>query len=181
MKGIAAEMKFRYCPRCGQPGFRAFRKNSLRCRACDFEYFINAAAAVAVLICDAQGRLLLTRRKHDPAAGMLDLPGGFADIAESAEAAAVREIKEELNLDICDLRYFCSSPNRYHYADVNYATLDLAYTARVKNFRKIRVWDDISGYSFHALDQIPPADIAFESIRYFVGEFIKKKKNTAPD
>ena len=44
-------------------------------------------------------RVLMIRRKHDPFAGRLALPGGFLDIDEPVEAAARRELKEETGLE----------------------------------------------------------------------------------
>ncbi len=49
---------------------------------------------VAVL---EQGRVLAARRAHPPAlAGLWELPGGKVEPGESPQAAAVREIEEEL-------------------------------------------------------------------------------------
>jgi 8-oxo-dGTP diphosphatase len=44
-----------------------------------------------------EGRLLAARRSHPPAlAGLWELPGGKVEPGEEVEAAAVREIEEEL-------------------------------------------------------------------------------------
>ncbi|MCT9931453.1 NUDIX hydrolase [Planotetraspora sp. A-T 1434] len=50
-----------------------------------------------VLIRDEQGRILLVDPKYKPD---WDLPGGMAEANESPAAAARREIKEELGLDL---------------------------------------------------------------------------------
>ncbi len=57
--------------------------------------------AVAV-ITDDIGRVLITRRSADaPHGGMLwEFPGGKLERHESSEAALVREIKEEIGLDV---------------------------------------------------------------------------------
>jgi 8-oxo-dGTP diphosphatase len=55
---------------------------------------MREVVGVAIL---EQGRLLAARRSHPPAlAGQWELPGGKVEPGESAEAAAVREIGEEL-------------------------------------------------------------------------------------
>ena len=79
------------------------------------------------MIVNDKGEILFTKRSVDPHKGMLDLPGGFVDIMESAENALVREIKEELNLNIEHFQYFMSSPNEYIFGGLSVFTLDLAY------------------------------------------------------
>ncbi len=44
--------------------------------------------------------VVLIRRRNEPFEGQLALPGGFVDIGETVEDAAVREMKEETGLDV---------------------------------------------------------------------------------
>jgi 8-oxo-dGTP diphosphatase len=48
---------------------------------------------------DDTGGVLLIRRKNPPFQGQFALPGGFVDIGETTEAAALRELKEETGID----------------------------------------------------------------------------------
>ena len=54
---------------------------------------------VDVVIPSGEG-IVLIRRGTDPYKGMWALPGGFVEIGETVENAAVREAKEETNLDV---------------------------------------------------------------------------------
>ncbi len=58
---------------------------------------------VGAIITDAEGRLLLIKRGHDPGAGLWSLPGGRVEPGETDEEAVVREIREETGLSVvCD-------------------------------------------------------------------------------
>lgn len=101
-------------------------ENCFQCTSCGFIYFHNAAAAVGAIITTPLG-ILLVRRTHEPAAGLLDTPGGFVDYGERLESALEREIYEELNIHIDGLEYLSSFPNTYIYESVTYFTTDIFF------------------------------------------------------
>lgn len=47
-----------------------------------------------------EGKIVLIRRKNPPFKGLYALPGGFVEVGETVEQAAIREAKEETGLDI---------------------------------------------------------------------------------
>jgi len=60
----------------------------------DKKIILNAACAV---IADAEGKILLQKRSDNHLWG---LPGGLMELEESITETAIREVKEETNLDI---------------------------------------------------------------------------------
>ena len=58
---------------------------------------------VAVALIDADGRVLLAQRPPGKAmAGLWEFPGGKVRPGEAPEAALIREIKEELGIDVTE-------------------------------------------------------------------------------
>jgi ADP-ribose pyrophosphatase YjhB (NUDIX family) len=156
----------KYCPQCGSAGLAVGDGKRWFCQQCDFSYYHNMAAAVAaVLLYDNE--ILMTVRKHSPAEGMLDLPGGFVDYNETLEQALTREIKEELNitLGIHDWRYLFSYPNRYEYDDITYYTSDVFFISQLLAKPEIIVSDDVADYLWIKIKDIKPEKIGLDSVR----------------
>ena len=156
---------WQFCPYCGAKSFHAGDEYYMECDVCHKRFYINASGAVACIIENPQGEILLTRRAFDPAKGMLDLPGGFVNPNETAEDAVKREVKEELNLEIMSMQYIGSSHNRYLFGKILYFTLDLGFKCLVTDFTNLRVDDDVDGYLFLPPHRINLQEIGFPSIR----------------
>ena len=166
---------FRFCPRCGSGGLIAGGGKPFVCGGCGFEYYINAAAAVVALIEDSENRLLLTRRARDPKIGTLDLPGGFVNVHETAEHALIREVREELHLELAGFSYFGSFPNTYPYGGITYFTLDLAFVCTVPDLSTLQAGDDAASYIFIPLQDIRLKDIGLDSIQKIVSLYIDSR------
>lgn len=166
---------FNTCPKCGARALKPSGQYSYYCPECDFTFYFNVAAAAAGLILDSHGRLLITVRARDPQKGTLDLPGGFIDPGETAEAAMAREIEEELNLRVTHMEYFFSTPNRYLYKGVLYATLDMAFICRVEDFAGLQPMDDIDNVLCLAPEEIDLSRFGFDSTRRIVTRFLAER------
>jgi 8-oxo-dGTP diphosphatase len=57
-------------------------------------------ACVGAVVLDAQGRLLLVRRRNAPGRGLWSVPGGRVEPGETLPAAVVREVREETALEV---------------------------------------------------------------------------------
>lgn len=158
------ELKFNYCPNCSSADIKEHEGKALLCKACGYLYYHNVAAAVAGII-EFQGKILLAVRSHNPKKGFLDFPGGFSDKNESQEQCLRREIKEELGLEICNLRYLGSSPNLYQYKEICYHTSDAFFVCTPVDMDSIQKSDEIADYVLVDPKKVEPEKLAFDSGR----------------
>jgi len=166
----------RFCPACGAAGIEVRADRSVLCRRCGFHFYFNTAAAVAGLIEDDIGRLLMIVRAHNPQKGSLDLPGGFVDFDETAEDALKREIKEELNLEVKECSYFKSFPNIYNFDGIINRTLDFAFFCTVESFTGQKLSDEVNDAVFVRPAEINLTRIGFDSIRNMVSAYLRFKE-----
>lgn len=77
---------------------------------------VPVVLVVAVALVDADGRVLLAKRPEGKSmAGLWEFPGGKVDADETPEAALIRELKEELGIDVAEscLAPFTFASHRY--------------------------------------------------------------------
>jgi NAD+ diphosphatase len=88
-----------YCPLCAAPLTRSFAGERERdaCTACNWVHWDNPTPVVAAVI-EYEGRVLLARNRAWPER-MFALVTGFLERDEAPAAAALREVKEETDLD----------------------------------------------------------------------------------
>lgn len=116
--------------------------------------FLNFACCV---VSDEHGRVLLQLR-GDREGSVWGFPGGAMELGESAEQAAVREVREETGLDVTVTallgvytRYEDSYPN----GDVA-QTIAVAFHAHVDGGALTIDGDETLGLQFHDLTRLPP-------------------------
>jgi NAD+ diphosphatase len=98
----------RYCGRCGTPTETVPGERARRCPACRLLAFPRLAPAMIVLI-ERGDEVLLARGIQFPVP-MYSCLAGFVEPGESLEEAVAREVREEVGLDVTDVRYQSSQP-----------------------------------------------------------------------
>jgi 8-oxo-dGTP diphosphatase len=90
-----------YCPYCTTPLVEKHIYNAVRstCPKCGFVHFLEPKLVTVVLV-QYNETYLLGKRRMNPALGRWSFISGYVDRGEKLEEAAVREVKEETNLDV---------------------------------------------------------------------------------
>lgn len=141
------------CPKCGEP----------------VTMYKNPAPTVDIVIYDPVRGVVLIERANEPHGWAL--PGGFIDYGETCEHAAIREAKEETNLDVIltEIIGVYSDPTR----DPRHHTMSVAYAAVAKDISMLAAGDDAQNARFFPVDALP--DIVFDH-NLIVDDFISRVK-----
>ena len=93
--------KFKYCPLCGTQFSleQIAQKTRPVCPKCGFIFFRNPFPTVSVLVIH-DNQVLLGKRLAEPGKGKWALPSGYIEFEDDFLSAAIREVKEETDLDI---------------------------------------------------------------------------------
>ncbi len=96
----------RFCGRCGTPTIMKTGEFAMMCSACELIVYPRISPAVMVLICRGD-ELLLARGAHFRT-GVFSALAGFVEAGETLEQCAIREVREEVGIEITNLQYFKS-------------------------------------------------------------------------
>jgi 8-oxo-dGTP diphosphatase len=144
-----------FCPRCAAELSHA--EGRVECGSCGFVQYANPVPAVAALVVDDGGRLLLARRAHDPDAGLWDTPGGFLDEGEEPLDALRRELREEAGVEIETGEFVGMHLDHYGGHDEGTPVLNLVWKARIVSGEP-NPDDDVSELRWFPRDGLPPDD-----------------------
>lgn len=162
-------IEYRFCPRCGGDLERRVVKTTepkrLVCLNCSF-IFYQDPKVVAATIFTIDGGIVLLKRGVEPALGKWVFPGGYMDRGETVQDAAVRETKEESQVEVK------LGPLLNVYSYRRSPSVIVVYTAHVVS-GKLAAGDECVEARSFAPEQIPWDDLAFDSTRDALKDYIK--------
>jgi NAD+ diphosphatase len=98
----------RFCGRCGGETEHVAGELAKRCTRCGMLHYPRLSPAIIVLVRDGS-RVLLARSPGFPK-GMYSVLAGFVEPGESIEQTIRREVREEVGIEVSNIRYFGSQP-----------------------------------------------------------------------
>ncbi len=101
-----ANQMIQFCSHCAAPLEKVLETTEKKCQQCQKSFFPKLSPAVLVLIQRGDEVLLARGPQHPP--DMYTVLAGFIDLGESAEETVHREVREEVGLEVKNLKYFGS-------------------------------------------------------------------------
>jgi NAD+ diphosphatase len=159
------ERAHRFCGRCGGRTAPAGEPLARRCTNCGALHYPRLAPAVLVSVSDGD-RLLLARSAHFPAR-MYSTLAGFVEPGESLEETAAREVREEVGIEVRNLRYFGSQPWPFP------SSLMVAFTAEYAGGELRPDETEIEDVAWFAPDALPPVPPAMSLARAMIDAWVR--------
>jgi NAD+ diphosphatase len=98
----------RFCGKCGAGTRHKHDERALVCSGCQTIVYPRISPAIIVAII-SNDKILLARNANFTG-GWYSLVAGYVDVGETLEEALAREVKEEVGLDVRNIRYYKSQP-----------------------------------------------------------------------
>lgn len=158
-----------HCFRCGAALAAA---PPSRCVRCGYEHYVNARPTGSLVVVDDAGRFLALCRSREPQAGLWETPGGFCDGWEQPAAAAVREGREELGVEVRLGPFLGMYVGSYLFQAENLPVLDCFWLATLPAGATVVLDPDESSASgWFPLTAPPP--LAFATMHLAVREAVR--------
>lgn len=139
------------------------------CDSCDMFFYDNPLPVASTIVVKNR-EVLLVKRKFDPYKGHWCLPSGFAEIGESIQAAALRELEEETGIQGKVIGFVnVNSTHNNFYGDLIFVTFETEWIGG-----ELLAGDDAEAVKFFAFEEIP--HLAFESNIMALQRYAESKK-----
>ncbi len=93
----------RFCGRCGGPTTAQSDNRVLLCSACNTQFFPRINPCIIVLVTRGDEILLAKNARYQ--SNFLSCLAGFIEVGESAEETLHREVREEVGIEVENIRY----------------------------------------------------------------------------
>jgi NAD+ diphosphatase len=168
---IAWDRTHQYCGQCGTRTVYHSVDRATECPHCGLVNYPRIAPAVIVAV-ERGDELLLARNANFPAA-FFSVLAGFVEAGESLEETIRRELREEVSIEVKDIRYFGSQswpfPN----------SLMVGFTAQYASGEICVDTNEVAEAAWFRYDAIPRVPPGLSIARKLIDAFIDKHSGAA--
>jgi NAD+ diphosphatase len=157
-----------FCGRCGAETERKPEELARICPRCGLQQFPRISPAVIVRV-ERGDQLLLARSPHF-APGVYSTLAGFVEPGESLEETVAREIREEVGVEVRNIRYFGSQPWPFPHS------LMIGFVADWDS-GELRLQEaEIEAAGWFGVDDLPGLPSRFSIARALLDDFISSRR-----
>ena len=161
------ERTHQFCGRCGIAVQALPYERAKKCPRCSLTSYPRLSPAIIVSI-ERDGpngkEILLAHNKRHPA-GFYSVLAGFVEPGESLEECVRREIREEVGIEVKNIRYFGSQPWPFP------NSLMIAFTAEYASGDILLEEDELEHAGWFAPDALPPVPPPISIARQLIDSF----------
>ena len=168
---IAASLN--YCSRCGAPlhlgPVEGEDRDRLACANCGLIAYVNPRLVVTTFPITDAGEIVLIRRGIEPGLGSWAQPGGFLEVDETVNQAAIRETFEETGLIV--------EPGEIVglYTRLEASVVTIAFEARIVG-GTAGPTPEATEVRAYAPEDIPWPSIAFSTTRWALHDWLARRR-----
>jgi mutator protein MutT len=165
----------RFCIACGhylvERLIEREHQRRLQCESCGHVHYVNPRVVVAIIV-EHDGKVVLQQRAIETRRGYWTFPGGFLEVGETPEAGALREVKEEVGLDVTITGLLgLYTRSTVGIVLVVYTGTSATGDAIVGDFESMAV-------RWYAPDEIPWSDLAFETTEQALRDWVAARERS---
>jgi chorismate mutase/8-oxo-dGTP pyrophosphatase MutT (NUDIX family) len=154
----------KFCPNCSSSKIQKLDDTVCKCEECSFQIFSNPTPSCTVVIFCGEN-ILLGKRNRNPDIGRWHLIGGFLDSREKAEDCMIREVKEEVGIDIKfeQSKIIGTFVHDYEYQNENIGVTTVAFVVQVDESQRLQAvaGDDVGEIKWVLWSEAQKLDLPF--------------------
>lgn len=174
--GYAAQIgtwarEHRFCGSCGQPMQQIHWERAMYCAPCELRFYPRISPSMIVLI--TRGDEILLARSPRFVTGVYSTLAGFAEPGESAEDCLVREVREEVQVEVKNIQYVGSQCWPFPHS------MMLGFHAEYAGGEIVMQPDEIEDARWFRVDALPPLPASRSIARYLIDLYVARRSGLA--
>ncbi len=165
---VAWDRDHQICGRCGTATEDHPQERSKKCPSCGLVHYPRLAPAVIVLV-ERGDEVLLGRSPHFQP-GVFSTLAGFVEPGESLEQTVAREIREEVGVEVTNVRYFGSQPWPFP------NSLMIGFRADYAGGEIVLEDDEVEDAAWFHLDALPKLPSRISIARALIEAWIRERR-----
>jgi NAD+ diphosphatase len=155
-----------FCGRCGKAATDSERDRSTVCAGCKLNFYPRLSPSIIVLV--HRGDEVLLGRNHMFPEGLFSTLAGFVEPGESIEETVIREVKEEVGVNVSNLSYRGSQPWPFP------NSLMLGFHAEYQSGDIVLQEDEIAEAGWFPCTDLPLIPGKFAISRWLIDEYLSQ-------